>query len=70
MGSGGPPSRRPPGGGGPPSMGMSSGSSSSSNNMGMGGLAGVNERTRQMASTRLPPSLQAKLAAVSRFSSC
>lgn len=31
----------------------------------MGSLAGVNERTRQLASSRLPPSLQAKLAAVS-----
>lgn len=29
-----------------------------------GGLAGLNERTKQMAAAKLPPSLQAKLEAV------
>ncbi|KAN0064469.1 MAP kinase kinase Wis1 [Thecaphora frezii] len=52
--TGGPPMRsspgpRPPGSGGPMPP--------------RGGVAGLNERTRQMASTKLPPSLQAKLAA-------
>lgn len=69
MPTGGPPSgalagggARPPGGGGPPPRMQGRGGPPPG---GIGSLASINSRAKAMASGPLPPSLQAKLAAVS-----
>lgn len=69
-GSGGPPTRPNNIGTGGPSFrgGPASGGPPSANNMATGGPGSrmrANEMTKQLASTKLPPGLQARLAAVS-----
>jgi hypothetical protein len=73
-GSGGPPPRPNNIGTGGPSFrgGPASGGPPSANNMATGGPGSrmrANEMTKQLASTKLPPGLQARLAAVSRIQS-
>lgn len=61
--TGGPPSRAGAGGGGPPGSG--GGGPQPRQSAGLGSLANVNSRAKAMAGGPLPPSLMAKLQAVS-----